>query len=187
MQGYQCLSSSIQRFIISLPLDHRRKPLIGRAYPPVVPITDEISPDEGFRFLYCHSFCVMPPIDEFFLHPSPHALATGIVMAASAGAVHALENAILCCCPAVGLTGVPGSTVRMDDGSPKRRLRPDRIGKRTLALISVMSVIHFLSGSLDLKSLFSRSTDLCASRSALVIPLGLCFGRWLSPISSRMR
>ncbi len=94
LQGYQCLSS-IQGFIISLPLDHRREPLIGRAYSPVVPITDEISPDEGFQFLYCHSFCVMPPIDEFFLHPGPHALATGIVMAASAGAVHALECHIL--------------------------------------------------------------------------------------------
>ena len=132
LQGYQCLSS-IQGFIISLPLDHRRKPLIGRAYSPVVPITDEISPDEGFQFLYCHSFCVMPPIDEFFLHPGPHAFATGIVMAASAGAVHTLENAILCRCPAVGLTGVLRTAVRMDDGSPERRVRPDRIGKRTLA------------------------------------------------------
>ena len=34
--------------IISLPLDHRRKALIGGADPPVVPITNEISPDEGF-------------------------------------------------------------------------------------------------------------------------------------------
>ncbi len=71
LQGYQCLSSSIQRFIISLPLDHRRKPLIGRAYSPVVPITDEISPDEGFQFLYCHFFCVMPSIDEFFPSTGP--------------------------------------------------------------------------------------------------------------------
>ncbi len=55
----------------SLPLDHRRKLLIGRVYSPVVPITDEISPDEGFQFLYCHFFCVMPSIDEFFPSTGP--------------------------------------------------------------------------------------------------------------------
>ena len=41
LQGYQCLSCSIHGFIISLSLDHRRKPLIGGAYPPVVPIADK--------------------------------------------------------------------------------------------------------------------------------------------------
>ena len=79
---------------------------IGGAYPPVVPITDEISPDEGFQFFHNHSFRVMPPIDEFFLHPRPHALAPGIVMAASAGAVHALEDAVLCDSLTVGFTGI---------------------------------------------------------------------------------
>jgi hypothetical protein len=57
------------RIIISLPLKHRREPLIGGAYPPVIPTTDEISSDEGFQFFHSHLLCVMPPIDEFFLHP----------------------------------------------------------------------------------------------------------------------
>ena len=33
---------------------------------------------------------------ELFLHPCPHALAPGIVMAPSTSAVHTLENAVLC-------------------------------------------------------------------------------------------
>lgn len=46
LQGYECLSCSIQRFIIPLSFDHRREPIIGRAYPPVIPVADEVSPDE---------------------------------------------------------------------------------------------------------------------------------------------
>lgn len=42
-------------------------------------------------------------------------------------------------------------------------------------------------GSKGQLSRFSRSSDLCASRSAFVIPFGLRFGRWLSPISFMMR
>ena len=156
MQGYQCLSCSTQRFIISLPPDHRRKPVIGRANPPVVPITDEISPDEGFQFFHCHPFCIMPPIDEFFLHPCPHAPAPGIVMAASSGAVHALDDAIFCGCPAAGLTGVPGSPAGVDDGSPECRIRPDCISRRTLAQYG-FSDTTFLMASADCWYFYGRS------------------------------
>ncbi len=57
----------------------------------------------------------------------------------------------------------------------------------SFALISVISVTHFFNGSLDEKSRFSRSSDFRASRSALVIPLGLRFGRWMRPIFSMTR
>ena len=46
LQGYECLSYNPQRFIISLSFNHGRKSLIGRAYPPVIPIADKVSPDE---------------------------------------------------------------------------------------------------------------------------------------------
>ena len=92
--------------LISLPLYHRRKPLIGGAYSPVVPITNEISPDKGFQFFHSHFFSVMPPIDELFFHPRPHALAPDIVMATSAGAVHTLDDAVLCDSLTVGFTGI---------------------------------------------------------------------------------
>lgn len=60
LQGYQCLSSRAQRFVISLSFYHRRKPFISRTYPPVVPITDEIS-RWGFSvpplsFFLCRTF-----------------------------------------------------------------------------------------------------------------------------------
>ena len=203
-------SSRTQRFVISLSFFHRRKSFISRAYPSVVPITDEISPDEGFQFLRCHSFCVVPSIEELLLHTCPHAFAPCIVMAASAGAVHALENAMLCSRPSVSLTGVLCSPVRVVDAgyewtalssvrshkdafmfvsiaSPrtaasKQSNMADTYNFPSFALISVMSVTHYFNGSADVKSRFSRSSGLRASRSAFVIPFGLRFGRWLSPI-----
>lgn len=95
-----------QGIVISLPLDHRREFLIGRAYPPVVPITDEISPDEGLQFLHSHSFCAVSSIDEFRLHPCPHTFASYIVMVVASIAVHALENVVFCSRPAICFTGV---------------------------------------------------------------------------------
>ncbi len=218
-QGYQCLSCRVRRFVISLPPDHRRKPLIGGAYPPVIPITNEISKDEGFQFFHRHSFCLMPPTDELLLHPCPHAPASRIVAAASTGAVHALVNSVLCDSHAADPAGVLCSTVRVDDGSPECRITPDSIGKRTLTLYGFHVCIHcqagdcgiktvkyggytelsvfclefgyicnaFFNGSADVKSRFSRPSDLRASRSALVIAFGLRSGRWLSPILSMTR
>ena len=128
LQGYQCLSS-IQRFIESLSFNHRRQPLISGAYPPVVPIADEISKDEGFHFLHCHFLCIMPPIEEFLFHPCPHALAPCVVMAASSGAVHTLTNTVFCNRPAISFAGVLGSTVRVDHGSLKSWISADGIVK----------------------------------------------------------
>ena len=132
LQGYQCLSGSIQRFIVSLSFYHRREPLIGGAYPPVVPISDEISKDEDLYFLHCHFLCMMPPIEEFLFHPRPHAPASCVVMAASPGAVHTLKNAVFCNRPATGSAGVLCSAVRVDNGSSKRRTGADSIVRRPL-------------------------------------------------------
>lgn len=49
----------------------------------------------------------------------------------------------------------------------------------SLAFISVISVTALVRGVSDLKFLFIRSSDLRASFSALVIPLGLRLGLWL--------
>ena len=95
LQGYSCLSCSIQRFIISLSFDHRREPLIRRAYPPIVPIADEVSPDKGFQFPYVHFLSMITSVEEFLFHPRPHALASCIVMASSPRTVHALKNSVL--------------------------------------------------------------------------------------------
>lgn len=50
-QENQHLLCNTQRVIASLMLNHERKSVIGRAYPPVVPIADKISPDEGFQLM----------------------------------------------------------------------------------------------------------------------------------------
>ena len=56
-------SSTCQRLLyraVSLPLDQGREPFIGGAYPPVVPVTDEISSDGGsvppLSFFLCRIF-----------------------------------------------------------------------------------------------------------------------------------
>ena len=54
----------------------------------------------------------------------------------------------------------------------------------SFALISVMSVTHFFKGAAAVKSRFRRSSDLRASRSALVIPLDFRFGLWIRFIRS---
>ena len=106
LQGYQCLSSRSQRFVISLPFYHRRKPFISRAYPPVIPIADEISPDNGFYFIHGHFLCIMPSIEELLFHSCPHAFTPRIVMTTSPSAVHTLKNTVFCDTPAVGCAGI---------------------------------------------------------------------------------
>ena len=118
--------------IILQPFDHGRNPLIGGAYPPVVPVADEISPDERFKFLYGHAFRIITSIEQFLLHPCPHALTAGIVMAASSGAVHALDNAVSGNCPALNLAGVLCSPMGMDDGAFQLRICTNCIFKRSL-------------------------------------------------------
>ena len=47
-----------------------------------------------------------------------------------------------------------------------------------------MSVTHFFKGASAVKSRFRKSSDLRASRSALVIPFGFRFGLWIRCICS---
>ena len=44
-QGHHGLCCYTQRIIVSLSLEHGRKTTIGGANPPIVPITDKVSPD----------------------------------------------------------------------------------------------------------------------------------------------
>ena len=71
--------------------------------------------------------------EHILLHPCPHALAPGIVMAASPRTVHALDYAVFRNCHAVDFAGILCSAVRVDDGSPECRIGTDRIGKRLFA------------------------------------------------------
>ena len=77
----------------------------------MVPIADEVSPNEGFQFLYVHFLSMVTPIEEFLFHPRPHALAAGIVMASSSRAVHALKNSVFLNTFTTGSAGVLRSAV----------------------------------------------------------------------------
>ena len=65
----------------------------------------------------------------FLFLARPDGLRSGIVMAACRFAVHALADAIFGSCFPVSFAGVLRSTVRVDNGSPERRIRVDGIVK----------------------------------------------------------
>ena len=48
-----------QGIIVLLSFDHRRKPAISRAYPPVIPVVDKIPPDDSPAFIRGHFFYVI--------------------------------------------------------------------------------------------------------------------------------
>lgn len=91
--------------------------MVSGADPPVVPIADKVSPDEGFQFFYRKTVCNIPSIEEFDLHSRPHTFTTGIVVAAPSGAVHALADVVSGVGFAISFTRILRSTVRMDNGS----------------------------------------------------------------------
>ena len=93
-QRYHCLCSQSQRFVVSLALDHRRKPTVSRADPPVIPVTDEISPNENLQFLCGHSLRIVAVIEKLAFHSGPHAFASGIIVAPATSTVHALNNTV---------------------------------------------------------------------------------------------
>ena len=81
--------------VVSLSLNYRRKPTIGRADPPVIPVTDEVSPNENLQFLYGHSLRIVAVIEKLAFHSGPHAFASGIIVAPATSTVHTLNNAYL--------------------------------------------------------------------------------------------
>lgn len=85
--------------------------MVSGAYPPVVPIADKVSKDEGFQFLYRKTFYIIPSIDELALHSRPHTFTTDIVMAAPSRSVHALADVVFGDGFAVSFTRILRSTV----------------------------------------------------------------------------
>ena len=122
-QGFCTLCCFFQGIIVLLSFDHRRKPSIGGADPTVIPVTDEISPNDSPEFIRDHFFRVIMVIQQFCFHSGPHAFVAGIIMAFSACAVYALLYAILMNYFPVKLTGVLASPVTVDDCSPNTRKR----------------------------------------------------------------
>lgn len=72
-----------QRVIILLSHGHRRKTAICCTDTPVVPIDDEVLLDQSFPFTDGHSLRVIPPVQEFLLHPGPHCFTARILSAIS--------------------------------------------------------------------------------------------------------
>lgn len=71
----------------SLTLNHRRKPTVGRADPPVVPVTDEISPNKNFQFIRGQAFRIVAVIEKLAFHSDPHAFTSSIIVAPAASTV----------------------------------------------------------------------------------------------------
>lgn len=83
----------------------------------VVPVAKKVSEHKGFDFFHRHVFCVVSAIDGFGLKASPHALAFGIVMAAAAIGIHALDNAeVMQASPEI-ITGILASPVCMENSA----------------------------------------------------------------------
>lgn len=73
--------------VVSLTLNHRRKPTVGRADPPVVPVTDEISPNKNFQFIRGQAFRIVAVIEKLAFHSDPHAFTSSIIVAPAASTV----------------------------------------------------------------------------------------------------
>ncbi len=83
----------------------------------VVPITKEVSEHQGFDFFHRHIFSVVSAINGLGLKAGPHALAFGIVVAAPAIGVHALDHAELVQASPEIIAGILASPVRMENGA----------------------------------------------------------------------
>ena len=74
--------------------NHRRKPTVGRADPPVVPVTDEISPNKNSQLIRGQAFRIVAVIEKLAFHSGPHAFTSSIIVAPATSTVHALKNTI---------------------------------------------------------------------------------------------
>ena len=85
--------------------------------PPVIPVADEISPDDRSEFIRSHFIRIITVIQQFGLHSRPHAFAAGIIMSSASCTIHALLYAVLTDCIPVSLAGVLAPSVTVDNGS----------------------------------------------------------------------
>ena len=74
------------------------------------------------EFLHGQLFSVQAVIEQFALHPGPHTLAAGVVVASAAGTIHALADVVLGDGLAVGGAGILAASVGMDDGTFQTRI-----------------------------------------------------------------
>ena len=112
-----------QRLVVSLTLNHRRKPTVGRADPPVVPVTDEISPNKNSQLIRGQAFRIVAVIEKLAFHSGPHAFTSSIIVAPATITVHALYNAIFRKRLTVGFTGILSSSVGVHNGTSQIRMR----------------------------------------------------------------
>ena len=110
-QVFGILCYSPYRSVVLLTFHHWRYSSDGCAYPSVIPVAHVVSPHQSLDLMYGHLLGVMAAIEEFLLHPGPHALASGVVMAPSPGGVHTLLDTVLLNSFSVFITGVLWSPV----------------------------------------------------------------------------
>ena len=79
---------------------------------PVVPVTDEISPNKNSQLIRGQAFRIVAVIEKLAFHFLAHMLSTsGIIVAPATITIHALYNAIFRKRLTVGFTGILSSSV----------------------------------------------------------------------------
>ena len=73
-----------------LSFDHRSESSISGTNPPIIPVADEISPDDWLEFPGTHFFCTITAIQQLGFHSGPHALTAGIVVTSPSCSIHTL-------------------------------------------------------------------------------------------------
>lgn len=116
-QGFYELSRIIKGLIIKQPFHHRGKPTISRANSPIIPVAEEIPPDERLEFLHGHILRIAAVIKQFRLHSGPHAFTAGVVVTSAASAVHALLYAKFADGIPVKLAGILAASITVDNRS----------------------------------------------------------------------
>ena len=110
-QSFSMLCCSPDRVIILPAFEAWRHATYGCAYPPVIPVAHVVSPDKLLDRSHGHFRRIISVVKQFFLHPGPHAFATGIVMAPASGRIHALYKTIFLYGFAVFITDVLSAAV----------------------------------------------------------------------------
>ena len=101
----------MKRIVVSVQFYPWWHPAYGGADTAIIPIRFIVSPDKALYLGGGHLGGITSAIEKFFLHPGPHALTAGIVMAPAAIAVHALDKAVPLHSCTVIIAGILAPTV----------------------------------------------------------------------------